>query len=110
MNQGKPIQDAVNDLIAADLIFTERLEREDLLIKEGRYILGSVDQFNRLSQLLDQYREKYGCELKLPELPCLTALINHMENDRVMEAVIEAIIVRGKMAALIKQAETALAG
>ena len=110
MNQGKPIHDAVNNFIAADLIFSERLEREDLLIKEGRYILGSVEQFNRLSHLMNQYREKYGCELELPELPNLAALIYHLKNDRMAQAVMAAIIVRGRMAVIIKQAEAAVAG
>ena len=104
MTQDELIHDTINNWIAAEFYFAERLD------KEGAYILGSVKQFNRLRRLMLQYHDEHGRGLELPELPSLTALINHLQGDRVAEAVVEAILVRGKMADLIKQAETALAG
>lgn len=110
MNQDQFIHDTINNLIAAELYFAEQLDREVFSIKEGAYILGSVKQFNRLRRLMLQYHDEHGHDLALHELPSLTTLIDHLQSDRVAEAVVEAILVRGKMAELIEQAETALAG
>ena len=83
MNKDQLTHDTINNVLAAELYFAERLDREVFSIKEGADILGSVKQFNRLRRLMLQYHDEHGRDLELPELPSLSTLIDHLQGDRV---------------------------
>jgi hypothetical protein len=83
-------------------------KRYALTSAEAKDIASSADQIIELSELAARYRESYGRDVELPELPCLAPLIDHLKGDRAPQAVAEAKRIKKKLAPIIRRARAAL--
>lgn len=64
MNQGKLMHDTIHNLIAAELYFAQWQRRDGLSLNEEGNAPGPVEQFNRLRELMVQFRDEHGCDFQ----------------------------------------------